>query len=72
MRFEGLAVEFSQHDFGQVRVRFLDGSSSIVHFFGSRLKWSRWVEVTLVDNEVVETLAAEPSRAPARTSLQDA
>jgi len=59
MRFEGLAGEFSQHDFGQVIVRFLDGSSSIVHFFASRLKWSRWVEVTLVDNEVVETLMRE-------------
>jgi transposase len=56
MRFEGLPGEFSQHDFGQVRVRFLDGSSRIVHFFASRLKWSRWVEVSLVDNEVVETL----------------
>ena len=56
MRFEGLPGEFSQHDFGQVRVRFIDGSVRIVHFFASRLKWSRWVEVTLVDNEVVETL----------------
>jgi len=56
MRFEGLPGEFSQHDFGQVRVRFIDGSSRIVHFFASRLKWSRWVEVSLVDNEVVETL----------------
>ena len=56
MRFEGLPGEFSQHDFGQVKVRFIDGSSRIVHFFASRLKWSRWVEVSLVDNEVVETL----------------
>jgi transposase len=56
MRFEGLPGEFSQHDFGQVRVRFIDGSSRIVHFFASRLKWSRWVEVSLVGNEVVETL----------------
>jgi hypothetical protein len=59
MRFEGLAGEFSQHDFGQVIVQFLDGSQSIVHFFASRLKWSRWVEVSLVDNEVVETLVRE-------------
>lgn len=56
MRFEGLPGEFSQHDFGQVKVRFMDGSSRSVHFFASRLKWSRWVEVSLVDNEVVETL----------------
>jgi transposase len=59
MRFEGLPGEFSQHDFGKVRVRFLDGSTCILHFFASRLKWSRWVEVTLVDNEVVETLIRE-------------
>ena len=26
-----------------------------MRFLASRLKWSRWVEVTLVDNEVVET-----------------
>jgi transposase len=56
MRFEGLPVEFSQHDFGQVKVRFLGGSGQTVHFFASRLKHSRWAEVTLVDNEVVETL----------------
>ena len=46
MRFEGLPGEFSQHDFGHVKVRFMDGSSRIVHFFASRLKWSRWVEVS--------------------------
>jgi hypothetical protein len=56
MRFEGLPGEFSQHDFGRVKVRFEDGSIRIVHFFASRLKWSRWVEVTLVENEGVETL----------------
>jgi transposase len=56
MRFEGLPGEFSQHDFGQVDIRFLDGTCRRVHFFASRLKWSRWVEVTLVDNECTETL----------------
>jgi len=55
-RFEGLAGEFSQHDFGEVDVRFLDGSKKRVHFFASRLKYSRWAEVTLVPNEQVETL----------------
>jgi transposase len=59
MRFEGLPGEFTQHDFGQVKVQFLDGSCRTVHFFASRLKWSRWVEVTLVENEVVETLVRE-------------
>jgi transposase len=56
MRFEGLPGEFSQHDFGQVDIRFLDGTCRRVHFFASRLKWSRWVEVTLVEDECTETL----------------
>ena len=56
MRFEGLPGEFSQHDFGQVVVHFLDGTARRIHFFASRLKWSRWVQVTLVPNEQVETL----------------
>jgi transposase len=56
MRFEGLPGEFSQHDFGQVDVRFLDGSVRRIHFFGSRLKYSRWVEVTIVPDETAETL----------------
>jgi transposase len=56
-RFEGLPGEFSQHDFGQVDVRFLDGRKKRVHFFASRLKYSRWTEVSVVPNEQVETLA---------------
>jgi transposase len=56
VRFEGLAGEFSQHDFGEVDVRFLDGSQKRVHFFASRLKYSRWVEVSLVPDEHAETL----------------
>ena len=56
MRFEGLPGEFSQHDFGQVRLRYLDGTHAVVKFFGSRLKWSRWAAVDLVDGEDSETL----------------
>ena len=56
MRFEGLPGEFSQHDFGQVDVRYRDGRIQRVHFFASRLKWSRWAEVTLVADETAETL----------------
>ena len=56
VRFEGLAGEFSQHDFGEVDVRFLNGTKKRIHFFASRLKFSRWVQVTLVDNEQVEPL----------------
>jgi transposase len=40
VRFEGLPGEFTQHDFGQVDVR----------------KYSRWVQVALVENEQVESL----------------
>jgi transposase len=56
VRFEGLAGEFSQHDFGEVLVTYQDGTETKVHFFASRLKYSRWVEVTLVPNQRVETL----------------
>jgi transposase len=56
VRFEGLPGEFSQHDFGEVDVRFVDGSQQRVHFFASRLKYSRWAEVSLVDDERVEAL----------------
>ena len=56
VRFEGVPGEFSQHDFGQVEVRFLSGRVQRVHFFASRLKYSRWPEVTVVPNQQVETL----------------
>lgn len=56
VRFEGLPGEFSQHDFGHVDVQFVDGRKKRVHFFASRLKYSRFVAVTLVDNERVETI----------------
>lgn len=56
VRFERLPGEFSQHDFGHVDVRFMDGSKKRVHFFASRLKYSRWAEVTLVPDEKVESL----------------
>jgi transposase len=54
--FEGLPGEFSQHDFGQVDVRFADGSSQRIHFFASRLKYSRFAQISIVSNETVETL----------------
>ena len=56
VRFEGVAGEFSQHDFGQVEVRYLDGTHERLHFFVSRLKYSRWVDVRVVENEGVESL----------------
>jgi transposase len=56
VRFEGLAGEFSQHDFGEVEVEFLNGTRQRIHFFASRLKYSRWVRVSLVEDEKVESL----------------
>jgi transposase len=56
VRFEGLPGEFSQHDFGEVDVQFVNGTRQRIHFFASRLKYSRWVRVSLVKDERVETL----------------
>lgn len=56
VRFEGVPGEFSQHDFGQVRVRYLSGGHERLHFFASRLKYSRWMDVRLVPDEGVESL----------------
>jgi transposase len=56
VRFEGVPGEFSQHDFGQADVRYDDGRTERVHFFASRLKWSRAVDVRLVPNEQEEAL----------------
>jgi transposase len=56
VRFEGLAGEFSQHDFGEVKIRFLNGTQKTIHFFASRLKYSRWAVVTVVRDQGVETL----------------
>ena len=56
VRFEGLPGEFSQHDFGQRRVQYADGRIEVVKFFASRLKYSRYVDVQVVDNEQQETV----------------
>jgi hypothetical protein len=37
-------------------VRYQYGTEEVVHFFASRLKYSRWAEVTLVPDEQVEAL----------------
>ena len=55
-RFEGLAGEFSQHDFGEMRVEFADGRRERVQFFASRLKYSPFACVTPVPNQKTETL----------------
>ena len=56
VRFEGLPGEFSQHDFGQLEVEFVEGSRRRIHFFASRLKYSRYIRVSLVEDEAVESL----------------
>lgn len=56
VRFEGLAGEFSQHDFGQVRVRYEMGMTETLHFFASRLKFSRWAHVLLTPDERIESV----------------
>jgi len=56
VRFEGVAGEFAQFDFGHVSVRLTDGSRRTVHFAAYRLKYSRWIHVAIVPNERVEAL----------------
>jgi transposase len=63
VRFEGLPGEFSQHDFGQRRVTYSDGTQAVVRFFVSRLKYSRFVDVQVVDNEQQETVVRSLLRA---------
>lgn len=56
VRFEGVAGEFAQFDFGQVQVRYLSGAVQKLHFACYRLKYSRWVHVEITANEQVEPL----------------
>lgn len=63
VRFEGLPGEFSQHDFGHVRVKYKDGSMEVIHFFASKLKYSRWAHVCVVPDEKVESLVRALLRA---------
>ena len=55
-RFEAVPREFTQHDFGEVRVTYLDGTTERPIFFATRLKYSRWAQVSLVPNQRAETL----------------
>jgi len=56
IRFEGVPGEFSQHDFGSVNVTYANGACEKIHFFASRLKYSRWTHVVTVPDEKVEPL----------------
>src|SRR5690606_35627693 len=56
VRFEGVAGEFAQFDFGQVDVRLLDETKKRLHFAAYRLKYSRWVWIVPVPDERIESL----------------
>lgn len=56
VRFEGVAGEFAQFDFGEVSVRLPADKRRTVHFAAYRLKYSRWMHVVIVPNERVEAL----------------
>jgi len=56
VRFEAVAGEFSQHDFGEYTVRYQDGTHERMQFFGSRLKFSRLMRVRLVVDQTTETV----------------
>ncbi len=56
VRFEGVAGEFAQFDFGEVSVRLAERQRRTVHLAAYRLKYSRWIHVVLVPNERVEAL----------------
>jgi hypothetical protein len=47
--------EISRHGFGQVDVRFRDGEQRTINYFASRLEYSRWVAVSVVEDQSVES-----------------
>lgn len=56
VRFEGVAGEFAQFDFGHADVKLASGARRRLHFAAYRLKYSRWMHVAVVPNERVEPL----------------
>lgn len=54
VRFEGVAGEFAQHDFGELRMQYLDGTAEKVRFYAGRLKYSRSLHVRLAEGETAE------------------
>lgn len=54
VRFEGVAGEFAQHDFGTLTVPYTDGTSEKLTFYAGRLKFSRALHVCLVESESTE------------------
>jgi transposase len=58
VRFEGVAGEFGQFDFGKLTVPYLDGTSEELTFFAGRLKFSRALHVLWVAGETAEAFLA--------------
>jgi transposase len=56
VRFEGVAGEFAQHDFGELTVTYTDGTREKLRFYAGRLKYSRALHVCLLDAESAEGL----------------
>jgi transposase len=54
VRFEGVAGEFAQHDFGQLLVTYTNGQQEKLTFYAGRLKFSRALHVALVEGESTE------------------
>jgi transposase len=56
IRFEGLPGEYTQFDFGESLVLLEDESRLKVAFFAARLKYSRFMSVTVVSDQTAETV----------------
>jgi transposase len=56
VRFEGVAGEFAQHDFGTIAVTYTDGRRETLTFYAGRLKYSRALHVCLIGAESAEGL----------------
>lgn len=54
VRFEGVAGEFAQHDFGSLTVTYTDGKREKLCFYTGRMKYSRALHVQLASGETAE------------------
>src|SRR5256885_5926032 len=48
--------EISRHGMGQVDVRFKNGEVKSLNFFATRLEYSRWIAVSIVEDQSIESL----------------
>ena len=54
--FENLPGVLSQHDFGAVVIAYPTGRRERIHFFASRFKYSRYMDVRIIRDDGIETL----------------